>query len=302
MKEIVILSGKGGTGKTSVTAALAATGPAKVLADCDVDAADLHLILAPNTHDIHAFWSGEVASIDTKACSSCGLCAAKCRFGAIDERLQGYGVNATRCEGCALCAYVCPEDAVTLSPRLCGEWYESDTRFGPMVHARLGIGQENSGRLVTVVRNRSRELAEAIDCGTILTDGPPGIGCPVIASLTNAGLALLVAEPTRSAQHDLERVLHLANHFRVPCAAIINKSTVNPAMADAIEAFFEAHSVPVLGRLGYDPAFTQAQIQGLAVTEYAPDTYLETFATMWEGLQTAMAAAPARPTLTALHP
>ena len=171
-----------------------------------------------------------------------------------------------------------------------------------MVHARLGIGQENSGRLVTVVRNRSRELAEDTGCDTILTDGPPGIGCPVIASLTNANLALLVAEPTSSARHDLERVLRLASHFRVPCAAIINKSTVNPAMADAMEAFFETQRVPVLGRLRYDQAFTQAQMQGKAVTEYDPDTYLDLFATMWESLEAAMAAIPARPTLTSLHP
>lgn len=268
MKEIVIISGKGGTGKTSVTAALASLGGNQVLADCDVDAADLHLVLSPDVRRSEVFVAGERAAIDADKCVSCGLCAEHCRYGAISDDFQVIGEN---CEGCGVCAFVCPEGAAAMHPRACGHWFESETRFGPMVHARLGIAEENSGKLVTTVRMRAKEIAEARGAELILTDGPPGIGCPVIASLGGAHLALAVAEPTASALHDLKRVRGLTRHFDIPMMVVINKSGINDEVADAIRAFCKDEGVELAGELPYDPAFTQAQIRSRSVVEYDPE-------------------------------
>ncbi|WP_461211163.1 ATP-binding protein [Desulfocurvus sp. DL9XJH121] len=267
MKEIVVISGKGGTGKTSVTAALAALGKNQVLADCDVDAADLHLILSPMVEKSEEFTAGERAAIDPGACTSCGLCAEHCRYGAISEDFRVIGEN---CEGCGVCAFVCPSGAAAMHPRVCGQWYVSATRFGPMVHARLGIAEENSGKLVTTVRKQARAIAEARGADLILTDGPPGIGCPVIASLGGANLALVVAEPTASALHDLKRVRGLAKHFDIPMMVVINKSGINAQITRDIREFCAAEGVEVAGELPYDPAFTQAQIRAQSVVEYDP--------------------------------
>jgi MinD superfamily P-loop ATPase len=213
IKELVVLSGKGGTGKTSIVGALAALAPAKVLCDADVDAADLHLILNPQVQEKHDFVAGHKAAIDPEQCIQCGECLNWCRFGAISDSLV---INPLLCEGCGVCYYLCPVQAVQFPDNHCGEWYLSTTRFGPMVHARLGIAEENSGKLVTLVRNEARRLAEEQGRSYILTDGPPGIGCPAISSLGGATAVLLVAEPTVSGHHDLERVAALADHFSVP--------------------------------------------------------------------------------------
>ncbi|GAI43876.1 unnamed protein product, partial [marine sediment metagenome] len=211
MKEVVVLSGKGGTGKTSIVGSFAALAKSKVLADCDVDAADLHLLLQPTIREEHEFWSGQVAVIDGEKCTRCGLCQDICRFAAIKE----FEVDAISCEGCGFCSHVCPAEAITMKENLAGHWFISDTIYSPLVHARLGITQENSGKLVAAVRQQARQMAENQEVDFIISDGPPGIGCPVISSLSGASLALLVTEPTLSGIHDLERVLGVCRHFSV---------------------------------------------------------------------------------------
>lgn len=282
MKEIVVLSGKGGTGKTSVTAALAGLGPAKILADCDVDAADLHLILAPYTLRRETFIAGELARINPDECTFCGLCRDGCRFDAITQEFQ---VAPEHCEGCGLCEFVCPVRAVSMEPRRCGEWYLSQTRFGTMIHAALDIGAENSGKLVTTVRKKSQEQAEKEELSLILTDGPPGIGCPAIASLTGADMALLVVEPTITAVHDLKRVAELTRHFKIDTTVIINKADLHPELEQEIRSFCTAWDLDVLGRLPYVDTFTLAQINGQNVLEYDPDGMGDLFQDIWTNLE-----------------
>lgn len=283
MKQFVVISGKGGTGKTSVTAGLAAVGKDMVLADCDVDAADLHLVLAPEIRERHDFISGVVASIEPEACISCGLCTTHCRYGAIP---QGYApqVAPEHCEGCGVCAHVCPTGAARLSDRRCGEWYVSDTRFGPMVHAALGIGEENSGKLVSTVRTRARELAEARDASVVLIDGSPGVGCPVIASLAGADAALAVTEPTVSALHDLERVHALARHFDVRMAVLLNKADIHPGMAERIIGYCTTHDLSLVGRFGFSPLFVQAQLEGRTLPEQDSGEWRQRFNGVWNQL------------------
>ncbi len=281
MKEIVVLSGKGGAGKTSTTAALAGLGPDKVLVDCDVDAADLHLVLAPEIQETRDFLSGEIAAIDPERCTECGLCAESCRYDAISDDFR---VIREQCEGCGVCHFVCPAEAVDMSIRHCGHVYRSETRFGPMVHAALGVGEENSGKLVTDVRNSARDLAESLGIDLILSDGSPGIGCPVIASLSNADLVLLTAEPTLSAVGDAKRVLDLVDHFRIPAVALLNKSDINPELGDDFVDYCGGRKVPLIGRLPYDQTFTMAQIEGKTAHEYDPDGIGALFPSIWERL------------------
>jgi len=282
MKEIVVLSGKGGTGKTSLTLALAGLGPEKVLADCDVDAADMHLVLHPEVQETHEFISGERAWIDPQVCTECGECIEHCRFEAIDPSFR---VRDELCEGCALCSHVCPVGAVQMLERHCGSWYKSLTRFGPLVHASLGIGEENSGKLVTTVRTEAGAWAEENGAELVLVDGSPGIGCPVIASLTNADLALIVAEPTMSALSDLERIFDLVEHFGIAAQVVVNKSDINNELVERIEAICSDRGIPIIGRLGYDQAVTRAQIAGQTILEYDPDNLGQTIRDIWKNLE-----------------
>jgi MinD superfamily P-loop ATPase len=268
IKQLCVLSGKGGTGKTSLVGALAAVVPDKVLVDCDVDAPDLHLLLKPTIKTRQAFLGGKKAAILPELCTECGRCREVCRFDAISE---DYRVDITACEGCGVCVRFCPFGAVAFSPTVCGEWFISETRFGPLVHAQLGAGQENSGLLVSLIRGKALELAEEKGHPWILVDGPPGIGCPVISSLTGADGALIVTEPTLSGLHDLKRILDLTGHFRIPAVVLINKADLNPETADAIERFCLEKEIGWAGRLPYDPVVTEAMVQGKTIPELSPE-------------------------------
>ena len=269
IREIVIVSGKGGTGKTSLTAAFAALAKNSILCDADVDAADLHLLMQPEVKEQTDFMGGSKAVIDPDLCTGCGTCRTLCRFDAISDR---YEVDPIRCEGCGVCVDFCPEQAIAFPVQRCGEWYVSDTRFGPMVHARLGIAEENSGRLVSLVRTKTRQLAEARGLELILTDGPPGIGCPVIAAIGGATALVIVVEPTVSGIHDMERVVDLAAHFRVPGMVIVNKFDLNVGMTEAIEQLAEKRNILVLGRVPFDPVFTRSMVQGQTLFEYGEES------------------------------
>ena len=267
MPEIVILSGKGGTGKTSITGAFAHLAENKVLCDMDVDAPDLHLLLKPDHRRVEEFYSGHEARIDEELCVACGECLAACRFEAVIESDGTIRIDPLRCEGCRVCVTLCPVEAIDFPERHCGRWYVSGTRFGTMVHAQLFPGSENSGRLVALLKDRARELARSQELELILCDGSPGIGCPVIASLSGADLAVAVTEPTPSGLHDLERLAELCAHFRVPLACIINKDDINPAQSRKIEAFLRVNGYPLVARLPFDETMTRSMVQGKVVTE-----------------------------------
>jgi MinD superfamily P-loop ATPase len=272
MRELVVVSGKGGTGKTSLTASFAVLAKQSVIADCDVDAADLHLVLAPRVRRREVFRAGHEAEIKPDLCTGCGLCRELCRFDAVRVEAEGFdrpqfSIDTTACEGCGVCVRSCPEQAIDFPKRVSGEWYVSDTRCGPMVHARLGIAAENSGRLVSIVRQQAREVAEREGKALLLVDGPPGIGCPVIASLTGTSAALVVTEPTLSGEHDMERVLALARHFEIPTAICVNKWDLNADMTARIERGASERGAWTAGRVRYDQGVTAAQIQARTVVE-----------------------------------
>ena len=265
MKELVVISGKGGTGKTSLMAAFASLAENKVLCDADVDAADLHLLMDPDIKESHDFQGGSTAIINPNKCTQCGLCRDLCRWNAISEAFK---VDPIECEGCGVCVDFCPEEAIDFPVKTCGEWYISNTRFGPMVHARLGIAEENSGKLVTIVRQEAKKLAEKNKLNLLITDGPPGVGCPVIASVGGASVVLIVAEPTVSGLHDMERVAQLAAHFKVPVMVCVNKFDLNFDQTEAIEKLAKENNIRIVGRVPFDPVFTESMVQGQTVLEY----------------------------------
>jgi MinD superfamily P-loop ATPase len=265
MKELIVISGKGGTGKTSLIAAFASLAENKVLCDADVDAADLHLLMDPHISKRADFKSGHTANIDKNKCTECGLCLDLCKFSAISNDFK---VNHIDCEGCGVCVYFCPEKAIGFPENTCGQWFHAETRFGPMIHARLGIAEENSGKLVTLVRQESKNLADEKDLDLILTDGPPGVGCPVIASIGGASAVLIVTEPTLSGIHDMERVAQLANHFNMSAMVCVNKFDLNLDLTRDIENFAKDEGMSCLGRIPFDPIFTKAMIQGKTIIEY----------------------------------
>jgi MinD superfamily P-loop ATPase len=285
-RQLVVLSGKGGTGKTSVVAALAALAPDKVLADCDVDAANLHLVLDPKPVYREAFFAGRTAAILANRCSACGECADHCRFhaislGMVNSDRSTYTVDRMSCEGCGMCAQVCTCSAVEMLTPERGEWFISDTRHGPLIHARLGVGGENSGKLVTLVKNQAWTLAEQTGTALILVDGPPGISCPTIASVTGADLVLLVAEPSVSGVHDLERAVRLVRSFAVPMAVCVNKADLNPEIAQSIGALCATRGLPLVGQLAYDNAVVRAQLEGRSIVEYAESQVARQVRDMW---------------------
>jgi MinD superfamily P-loop ATPase len=268
MKKMTILSGKGGTGKTTVTASFAALSQNAVFADCDVDASNLHLLLRPEVKETIEFRGLNLAIIDPDRCTRCGLCEEKCRFNAI----RGFEVDPIHCEGCGVCVEVCPVGAIDFVERICGHAYISETRYGPMSHARLKPGMENSGKLVTLVRQNAKRLAEDGGHDLVLVDGPPGIGCPVIASLADTDKGLVVVEPTLSGIHDLKRALGLLDHFKIEPVVCVNKHDLNSENTAAIEEFCVQEGIEVVGRIPFDPNVTKAMVAGLPVVDYEPSS------------------------------
>jgi MinD superfamily P-loop ATPase len=278
MKEIVVLSGKGGTGKTSIAASFASLAQSKVLADCDVDAADLHLLLNPKVKEEKEFWSGQIAFIDEEKCTECGLCQELCRFGAIKD----FEVDPFSCEGCGFCHQVCPVEAIAMKDSMAGHSFISETKYGYLCHARLGIAQENSGKLVALVRQNAKLIAERENLDYIITDGPPGIGCPVISSLSGASLALLVTEPTLSGIHDLERVIGVCRHFGIPVLVCVNKFDLNEDNTNRIESYCGKEGIEVAARISFDNIMTEAIVQGLPVVEYSHNRVAQQIEELWQ--------------------
>ncbi len=278
MKELLILSGKGGTGKTSIVGSFASIAQNKIMADCDVDAADLHLLLAPSVREKNEFLSGQVAVIDEDKCIECGLCQDECRFDAISN----YRVDPVSCEGCGFCSHICPVEAITMNECKAGEWFISDSKYGLLVHARLGVAQENSGKLVALVRQQAKELAEKNGLDYIISDGPPGIGCPVISSLSGVSLALIVTEPTLSGIHDMERVLGVCQHFGVPAMVCINKCDINDENTQAIQDYCREKGVEVAAKVPFDNAVTEAMVKGISVVEYTDSKVAREIKSLWQ--------------------
>jgi len=280
MKEVVVLSGKGGTGKTSIIASFAALAKSKVMVDCDVDAADLYLLLQPITQERHEFWSGQVAFIDEEKCTQCGLCQDVCRFDAIEN----FKVDPISCEGCSFCYNVCPEEAITTKENLSGCWFVSETHYGPLVHARLGVAQENSGKLVAAVRQEAKLIAQRQGLDYIISDGPPGIGCPVISSLSGADLAVIVTEPTLSGMHDMDRVIGVCHHFTIPVMVCINKCDLNEDNSHQIESYCHLQGIEVASKIPFDNIVTEALVQGLPVVEYCDNSVSQQIKRLWESI------------------
>jgi len=284
MKEIVVLSGKGGTGKTSIVASFAALAQSKVLADCDVDAADLHILLQPVVKEEKEFWSGQVAFIDEEKCTECGLCQELCHFGAIKD----FEVAPFSCEGCGFCYQVCPVDAIAMKDSMAGHSFISETKYGYLCHARLGIAEENSGKLVALVRQNAKLIAERENLNYIITDGPPGIGCPVISSLSGASLALLVTEPTLSGIHDLERVIGVCHHFGVPVLVCVNKYDINQENTSEIESYCLNQGIEVASKIPFDNVVTKALIKRLPVVEYGGGRVSRGIEKLWQVIARAL--------------
>ena len=285
LKQLVVLSGKGGTGKTTVAAALAHLASEElplVLADADVDAANLELVLSPVQQEVHDFWSGRLAIVDPAACTACGRCAEVCRFDAVVAG-DVYEVDPLACEGCAACFYQCPVEAIAMQEQHAGRWFRSETRFGPLFHAHLFAGRENSGKLVSTVKQQANVYALDTKAALLLIDGPPGIGCPVISASVGTDLALLVAEPTISGAHDLERVLATTEHFGVPAMVAINKADLNPARSDQIAAYCSERGVEVVGRIPYDTVVTEAMVAGQPVTAVEDGAVSRALREVWAG-------------------
>ena len=301
MKQILVISGKGGTGKTVLTASFASLAKNKVMADCDVDAADLHLLLHPSIKENHKFQGHSKAVIDQENCTDCGECVKVCRYNAIMKvkrekskvkseikELQSstshFYIDPISCEGCKLCLYTCPVEAISMQENISGEWYISETKYGPMVHAKLGIAAENSGKLVSIVRQNARSIAEKTNAGYVIIDGPPGIGCPVIASLSGVDIALVVTEPTLSGIHDMERVIGVARHFGIRTACVINKYDINLVNTKNIEDWCRISDIPLIGKIPYDLSVTESIVKGMPIVEYADNAITKAIKEVWWNL------------------
>lgn len=291
MKEIVVISGKGGTGKTSITASFSVLGGKDlVVADCDVDAADMHLLLEPDFGQSEDFYSGELAVIDPEICIACGKCQDICRFEAIDVIDGKYHIDPVNCDGCGFCARICPVNAITNVEQNVGHCHISAIKTGAsMVHARLGIGADNSGKLVAKVKNEAKQLAEKTGKKLVLVDGSPGIGCPVVSSLSGANYVVLVTEPTVSGVHDLKRVYELVNKFGIKAGCIVNKADLNPAVLDDLKGFLSENDISLLTEVPYNEKFTEAVTNGKTIVEW-DDELKEIISVSWEKIKKIVAA------------
>ena len=285
MRQITIISGKGGTGKTTLVASFAALARNLVIADCDVDAPDLHLLLHPEIVKREEFKGLDIAAMDKSKCTECGICEEACRFKAISDNGSGYAVNPTRCEGCGVCVFVCDQDAIRLEERVSGYAFISKTKYGTMAHAQLNIAEEASGKLVTVVRSNAQRVAEEEGSDLILIDGSPGIGCPVIASLTGVDLALVVTEPTMSGLHDLERILDVTRHFGIASVVCINKYDINEANSRRITEFCQERGVTIVRNIPYDPVVTEAMVAAMPVVEFSDGAVSDAIKEIWASIR-----------------
>ena len=281
IKQLAIVSGKGGTGKTTIAAAFAALAKDKVMVDCDVDAADLHILLQPKILTQEKYFGGRFPHVDLEKCTQCGLCTDICRFHAIDKG----AVDPVSCEGCGFCSHICPEEAIKMEKAFSGDWFVSETLYGPFVHARLGIGEENSGKLVTVVRKKAMEVAQERGLELILIDGPPGIGCPVTASLTGVNLVLAITEPTLSGIHDLERILKLSDHFKIPSMVCVNKFDINLENTAQIASYCKKNGSRLIGQVPYEPRVVEALVQRKTVMDYPCNEVQGILLKMWQSIE-----------------
>lgn len=286
MIEITILSGKGGTGKTGLTAALASVAENTVFADIDVDAPDLHLILQPEVKESHVFQGAQIASINSEICTNCGLCKEECRFGAIHYKTGGgLEVNSFECEGCRLCERICPVQAITTAHSTNNHWFVSDTRFGSLLHAKMGPGEENSGQLVSVVRKNAKEKARSLNADFLLNDGPPGVGCAAIASVTGADKIILITEPSKSGFHDVLRLIELVQTFKVPMYAVINKYDINTEITQQMERFFITQGIKLVGKIPFCESMVSAIVEKKSIVELDPESQIsETIREIWQNV------------------
>jgi MinD superfamily P-loop ATPase len=291
MLELALASGKGGTGKTSLVGALAELVGPTVLVDCDVDAADLHLIVPHRVIEKHDFRASFRASINVDKCTGCGLCIEQCRFSAISMKPDQdvtcgirFTVDPLACEGCGLCAHLCAPEAINFEEIVSGKWFLSESDLGPFLHAQLGVAQSNSGRLVSLLRQKAKEIADAQGHSTVIVDGPPGIGCPTIATITNASYLLIVTEPSVSALHDMERLADLATHFKIRCGIFLNKCDINEKIANQIEKLAAKRKLPIHGKLPYDSTFTQAQLKGRTYAHSGSAAGIEVIRNTWKSV------------------
>jgi len=302
MVELIVASGKGGTGKTSLVGAFAELAERVVLVDCDVDAANLHLIVPHRVLEDHNFSASRKAEIDMEKCLACGVCMNSCRFEAISMTTDPatpwgfrFTVDPLACEGCGFCVHMCTDKAINFNEVSSGRWFLSDSDYGPFLHARLGVAQSNSGRLVTLLRKKAREMAEASNFDAIIVDGPPGIGCPVIASLTNASYLLIVTEPSLSALHDMERLVELARHFGIKSGICINKCDINNEISARIERFAAEQDLPIHGRIPFDASFIKAQVQGQSYLRAASPDGAARINGIWQSLLSAIGSEERHP-------
>jgi MinD superfamily P-loop ATPase len=286
MREITILSGKGGAGKTSVAAALASLAENTVFCDNDVDAADLHLIFNPKILETHKFDSGSKAEINPEICNNCGLCEEYCRFDAIHQNSNNFPeINVFQCEGCRLCERICPVQAITVHQNFNNEWFVSETRFGPLVHAKMGPGEENSGKLVSEIRQKAREIASVQKANFVINDGPPGIGCSAIASVTGTDAVLLIIEPTISGLHDAKRLVQLVENFKIPLFAVINKFDINRGFTQTVENYLNEKSIPLIGKIPFTTAMVESMIAEQTIIEFDPESKISSiFTGIWKDL------------------
>lgn len=289
MKQLVVLSGKGGTGKTTITSSFAALQKKSVVVDADVDAADLHLVLNPEIEKTTQFFAGKKAVIDHGKCIQCGTCEENCRFDAILNHDDVYTVDALSCEGCGLCARLCDVEAITMNDENCGEWYESKTAYGKMFHAKLGIAADNSGKLVSLVRERAKEFAEQNNEELVIIDGPPGVGCPVIASVTGSDLVVTITEPSLSGLHDLERLAVLLEHFKIKQMVVINKADLESNLAEKIKTFCIEKNIEIAGEIPFDKNVVKAMIKGKPLVELYKDKSAQSIIEIWEKVKKALA-------------